>query len=748
MDIASNRSAPSAIKPAAKDSAILTRKYWEKVFAEEDPWKYGASGYERWKFELTLSLLPKARIRQAAEFACAEGHLTALLAPHVEHLLAVDISRTAIRRARARCANCGNVEFRVLNLVDGALPGKLDLIVISEVLFYLPLSMVQDLAPRIARSLNPRGHLLLVHGNLIADDKTRTAFDWGHAFGAQTIGKVFGALDELVLVRELRAPLFTIQLFRRDTPAKKKATVPEIEEVPLPFDIELSPEVEKSIIWDGAVVTRAEALATETVTQVPILMYHCIADDGPPELAPYRVSPASFREQLRYLRRNGFHSITLKDWAESIAAKRPVPGRPVIITFDDGYKDFYENAFPALERANFSATVFVVTEKVGGNADWDALSQPVALMSWEELRAVAARGIAIGSHSASHKDLQTLAPDAVRGEGERALTMLRENLGSDVDMIAFPWGNSDETSRAVLAKCGYKIGLKSWGGPSTLEDDPLELSRIEIEGGDDVEAFARRLKGEVTQASAAEPGPKPEPAPAAAQVGFHASAAPDAQGTMMPIHPEYAHQLASRLDALVGEFVRLQNKLLNDAKSPPTLQKKLANLFALPVTGKVSRTVGPGQEIVSDIQINFQEGANVGITVEPKADHSLSPDTYLNTVAISFAGQSEWLSLEVALEWRELSLAQRFQLCLYAQPSRAVTCEATLRFPTRSETPIEVNLCTFTLQSDERNAIASGDFSTPDFIELDTNEKLHLLLLIDTEADLSMVIHYFNVYFA
>jgi peptidoglycan/xylan/chitin deacetylase (PgdA/CDA1 family)/SAM-dependent methyltransferase len=745
MKLRSKTSAAAA--PARAQGAealpILTSAYWEDVFAEADPWKYGASDYEKWKFGLTLSLLPKSRIRNALELACAEGHLTELLAPHVGKLLAVDISPTAVRRARARCAKLKNVAFEVLNLVNGVLPQNLDLIMCSEVLFYLPLSVLQEVAPRIVSSLKAGGHVLLAHGNVIADDMTRTGFDWGHDFGAKTIGKVFQAIDDLELVKELRTPLFTIQLLRRKGPGKARKVEPEIEQMPLPSDLMLSPEVEKCILWDGAVMTRAEAQTTESATQVPILMYHSIADDGPAELAPYRVAPAAFRQQLRYLRRHGYHSITLQEWVDGIAAKRPVPGRPVIITFDDGYRDFIQNAWPLLSRADFSATVFVVTEKVGRLADWDGLAKPLELMSWEELRTVSDAGIAIGSHTASHKDLASLSPDRVRVEGERARAMLHEHLGTEVSMIAFPWGKSEPATRAVLAQCGYRIAVRSWGGASPLGDDPLNLSRIEIEAVDNIEAFAKKLTAKAE--TAATTAPQAEQDRAGSPVG---KLAVDDRGNSMPIHPDYARSLSARLDVLVGEFVKLQNQLLNNAQGPSTLQKKLAGLFALPVTGNVSRTVTPAQEIVSEVQVSFEEGALVTVSVEPKADHSLSPDTYLNTLSLSYSGQSKWLSLEVTLDWRDLSLAERFQVSVYAQPNRGILCEAGLRLPRKSGSPLEIIFASFKLSGDERNAVASGELAIPDFIELDTKQKPQLLLFFDTEEDFSLVIHYLNVYFA
>src|SRR5579863_6958117 len=81
-------------------SPMLTQRYWEEIFAEEDPWDYGNSAYEAWKFDQTLSLLPAGHAKTALDLGCAEGHLTARLAPHVERLTAADISPTAVARAR------------------------------------------------------------------------------------------------------------------------------------------------------------------------------------------------------------------------------------------------------------------------------------------------------------------------------------------------------------------------------------------------------------------------------------------------------------------------------------------------------------------------------------------------------------------------------------------------------------------------------------------------------------------------
>ncbi|MTK64178.1 MAG: polysaccharide deacetylase family protein, partial [Methanobacterium sp.] len=334
---------------------------------------------------------------------------------------------------------------------------------------------------------------MLAHANMIVDDSTRTGFDWGHDFGALTIGSVFRGTPGLVPVKEGVTPLLTIQLFRREDRAGR-TTPPEPIEIPLPPDLVLPVELERTILWNGALATRAEVRETEMASAVPILMYHSIADDGPVEYAPYRTSTAAFRDQMRYLRRQGYHSVSLEEWVSAIEANRPIPGRPVIITFDDGYKDFLENALPILERSDFHPSVFVVTESVGGIDDWEPRSQPLALMSWADLREVMARGMNIGSHTVRHPDLLTVSEDEFRLECDRSAKRLWDELGRQPTVIAYPWGRSHPVARELLAEYGYRIALRSWGGASPLFDDPRNLSRVAI-GSDTLESFIEKLRG-------------------------------------------------------------------------------------------------------------------------------------------------------------------------------------------------------------------------------------------------------------
>lgn len=244
----------------------------------------------------------------------------------------------------------------------------------------------------------------------------------------------------------------------------------------------------------------SDRFAEETLTagafEVPILAYHSIATKGPPELRPWRTTPEAFAAQLRLLRRHGYRSISLSEWADCISGQSPPPDGPVVVfTFDDGYKDFLTNAAPLLEAEGFRATMFVVTDQVGGVAKWDTTSSvPLELMTWDDLRLLRDRGFTIASHTTGHRDLTTLSDEEIERDSHEARAVLRRELGLETDAVAFPSGFHNASARAALARGGYRIGVEVTPPRySTLADDIGCLPRVEIFGYDTIETFAFKL---------------------------------------------------------------------------------------------------------------------------------------------------------------------------------------------------------------------------------------------------------------
>ena len=242
-----------------------------------------------------------------------------------------------------------------------------------------------------------------------------------------------------------------------------------------------------------------ELQTRESTRRLAILAYHRIAEDGPPGLARYRTTPAAFAEQMRWLRRNGYHAVTSVDVARHMASGRPFEGRPIMISFDDAYLDFHQVAWPILRAHDFCAEVFVVTDRVGGTADWDAAEgAPAPLMGWSEIQALSAGGVRFGSHMASHSHMAALSNREIVLEAARSRAVLERALNRECRSIAAPFGETTDCFVRVADKCGYKVGFTVEPGHAGLSGDPLRLPRIEVEGGWSLDAFIQAVRPELS----------------------------------------------------------------------------------------------------------------------------------------------------------------------------------------------------------------------------------------------------------
>jgi peptidoglycan/xylan/chitin deacetylase (PgdA/CDA1 family) len=454
--------------------------FWEDLFRKPDPWNYG-SPYEQEKYARQLMLLPDRPIGRALELACAEGRFSEKLATRVEQLIATDISATALERACDHCRSQKNIEFRQLDLVVDLLPEELDLIVCSEVLYYLDdEAELGRVAQRLTAALKPGGHIISAHAFVLKDDLSHTGFDWETHWGAKTITRVFSSIPGLALERSLCTELYRIDRFVRLVEGQPSGD-PVIETLPITAEIEV--EVARHIVWGGTIARRTDLAATERRQQVPVLLYHRIADDGPVELAPYRVSAEKFRSQITWLRRNGYHAVVSEELAWFLANNHPFVGRPVMITFDDGFQDFADQAWPILRIHDFRAEVFVVTDLVGKAAEWDRrLGEPAPLMGMPAIARLAAEGVSFGSHLASHRGTDGLSTRELAEELTRSRATLQQCLGYPPKSFAAPFGLTDERLRLLAAECGFHTGFSTEAGFASLASDPLNLPRIDVRG--------------------------------------------------------------------------------------------------------------------------------------------------------------------------------------------------------------------------------------------------------------------------
>jgi peptidoglycan/xylan/chitin deacetylase (PgdA/CDA1 family) len=232
-------------------------------------------------------------------------------------------------------------------------------------------------------------------------------------------------------------------------------------------------------------------LAGGSAERVEVLMYHSIAPDPGPTSIPVDV----FRSQIQALRDSGYQAISLSELPRWQRHETELPRRTVMITFDDGFADFADAAFPILREHQMVATVFLPTACMGKKESWiGANVPPRPLMSWDTVLDLARQGIEFGGHSVTHADLTVLPAEKMREEIERSQAELAERLGHPVDTFAPPYGRSNPRVRAELRKwCRVAVGTEL--GPAFRGSDTTDVPRLEMHYFRNPRVFRRYLEG-------------------------------------------------------------------------------------------------------------------------------------------------------------------------------------------------------------------------------------------------------------
>ena len=228
---------------------------------------------------------------------------------------------------------------------------------------------------------------------------------------------------------------------------------------------------------------------------IPILMYHQI-DAMPPAGTPFRhltVTPAAFAAQMRWMHRLGYRGLSMRDLQPYLSGERR--GRVFGITFDDGYLNVLRHALPVLRDVGFSATNYVVANRVGGTNDWDAAHgiRQVPLMSAGELRQWAAAGQEIGSHTTDHVDLTRQEPEQARAQIAWSRQLLQGMTDQPVDAFCCPCGRCGGHHVELAGEAGYRNATTIQRGRARPGDDAWQLPRITVDGTAGVAAFLAQL---------------------------------------------------------------------------------------------------------------------------------------------------------------------------------------------------------------------------------------------------------------
>ena len=228
---------------------------------------------------------------------------------------------------------------------------------------------------------------------------------------------------------------------------------------------------------------------------LPVLLYHHVGPRRPGTYPELTVTLERFERQMNWLARRGYVGIRPSDWLAFLGGGVTLPGKPVLITFDDAYVEVAELALPVLARRGFGAAVYVVTGHVGESNDWDheRYPQPLALMSAGHIRYWADHGIEFGAHSRSHPDLTSLTPDRLAEEVEGSANDLSRMLGNRPVSFAYPFGAQDQRVRDCVALT-FSLAMSCEEGLNTLATDPHLMRRTPVTPDGTMLDFALRVR--------------------------------------------------------------------------------------------------------------------------------------------------------------------------------------------------------------------------------------------------------------
>ncbi|MCM2305141.1 MAG: polysaccharide deacetylase family protein [Elusimicrobia bacterium] len=230
---------------------------------------------------------------------------------------------------------------------------------------------------------------------------------------------------------------------------------------------------------------------------MPVLMYHKIGDCPPgSRLRKLWVTAADFRRQLQYLKDHGYAAVDFRDWRDAEKGVAPLPEKPVMITFDDGYMNNYDLAFPLLKEFGMKGCVFLVHETMERHNAWhDPETEPwLKMLTWAQIREMQESGLVeFGSHTMRHRNLAELPLDEVRWELSESKARLEEKLGREVLGFAYPYGSGAykaDVRRAAL-DAGYRFDFSIKQGISPLPWDREQgaVKRLLIRGDDNMLDF-------------------------------------------------------------------------------------------------------------------------------------------------------------------------------------------------------------------------------------------------------------------
>ena len=219
---------------------------------------------------------------------------------------------------------------------------------------------------------------------------------------------------------------------------------------------------------------------------VPVLMYHMIGVDPADPHNQACLTEENFRKQMKFLKDNDFHPITMEQLYEYMAYNKPVLVRPVVLTFDDGYPDTYSIVMPVMKEYGFACTVFIPT--------YDA--DQSTRLTWQQIKEIQAAGMEIASRGYHHERVNEMGGNTLEAEIQKSQAELKEHLGITNEYFCYPYGGYNPAAAKVLKQFGIKLAFTMDPGWAKYGDNPYAVKRIWIGNEVDIDNFRQRVTTE------------------------------------------------------------------------------------------------------------------------------------------------------------------------------------------------------------------------------------------------------------
>lgn len=265
--------------------------------------------------------------------------------------------------------------------------------------------------------------------------------------------------------------------------------------------------------YNGFQMPRIDRLATLAVAhpaarlfgpksgaRVPILMYHSISDNLFAKQHPYyqiNTSPGVFARQMRWLRNNGYRSMNVGEMLAAMQLGQDL-SKTVVITFDDGYQDFYTDGLAVMKQCGLSATIFLATDRIQDTA---VRLEGADYLTWREVRELHDEGIEFGSHTVTHPDLRSLGPEQIDYELGYSKETIEQKLGAPVPSFAYPFAFPEEDRDFTrylfdaLENHGFENGVSTIIGRARADSNRYALPRLPVNSWDDAALLRAKLEG-------------------------------------------------------------------------------------------------------------------------------------------------------------------------------------------------------------------------------------------------------------